>query len=53
MDWWKLSLIKVMSCVIFSVAKQTAKRQKAELEATTSKLTDMETLVSSKVRNII
>ena len=40
-----------MSCVysFFPVAKQTVKRQKAELEAITSKLTDMETLVSSKV----
>lgn len=33
----------------FPVAKQTVKRQKAELEAITSKLADMETLVSSKV----
>lgn len=31
-----------------AVAKQTVKRQKAELEALTSKLTDMEMLVSSK-----
>ncbi|XP_078363001.1 hamartin-like [Oculina patagonica] len=30
------------------VAKQTVKKQKAELEAITSKLTDLETLVSSK-----
>ena len=36
----------------FSVAKQTVKRQKAELEALTAKLGDMETLVSSKV-NIV
>jgi len=32
----------------FPVAKQTVKRQKAELEAIMSKLADMETLVSSK-----
>lgn len=33
----------------FLVAKQTVKKQKAELEAITSKVTDLETLVSSKV----
>ena len=35
--------------IFLSVAKQTVKRQKAELEALTAKLGDMETLVSSKV----
>ena len=32
-----------------SVAKQTLKKQKAELDALTSKLTEMETQISNKV----
>ena len=34
---------------LWSAAKQTMKKQTAEVEALTSKLADMETLVSSKV----
>ena len=43
--------VAVVKNVFFplSVAKQTLKKQKAELDALTSKLADMETQISNKV----
>jgi len=48
-----LSELQKQRCLLyysfFTVAKQTVKKQKADLEAITSKLADMETLASNKV----
>lgn len=48
---WGISQVvtRIFCLSLWSAAKQTMRKQTAEVEALTSKLADMETLVSSKV----